>query len=118
MAAIDTTPVNRLGDTLTEAANLVSDLSDVDDAAAHLILSASLSKVPRRTGSLASGHTIVAGHIRNQRPYAVPVHAGYTVGTRKVAGRPWLVQGEAAAHTQAVELYSDRLDKAIGKVKA
>lgn len=116
MTAIDTAPAERLVKDLSAAQKKLGDLDDVNQAAAVLILRASEPYMPRRTGSLASGHVVTAGRITNQRRYAVPVFAGYRRGRTVVAGRPWLVKGEAAAHDKAVDLYVDRINDTLGKV--
>lgn len=117
-ASVDGLP--RLVDGLEGTAHELGRLQDLNRQAVELVARDSLARAPRKTGQLATGTTVLAdddtGTLRNDRRYALPVHAGWRRGNAIVAGRPWIAETALRDDQDVADLYQGHVDTQIGKV--
>lgn len=116
-----------LRSTLRKAGDDLTELKGVNAAAAGIAAGRAQSWAPVRSGALAasvrSSGTKTAGIVRtgNNRksasgvPYAGPIHWGWPA--RNIKANPFLSYSAQATEPTWIKLYTDYLDKTVGKIK-
>lgn len=116
-----------LRSTLRKAGDDLTELKGVNAAAAGIAAGRAQSWAPVRSGALAasvrSSGTKTAGIVRtgNNRksasgvPYAGPIHWGWPA--RNIKANPFLSYSAQATEPAWIKLYTDYLDKTVGKIK-
>lgn len=116
-----------LRSTLRKSGDDLTELKGVNAAAAGIAAGRAKSWAPVRSGALASSvrssGTKTAGIVRtgNNRksasgvPYAGPIHWGWP--SRNIKANPFLSYSAQSTEPTWIKLYTDYLDKTIGKIK-
>lgn len=119
--------MRNLRSTLRAAGDDLSELKAVNASAASIASARAQQWAPRSSGALAgsvrSSGTKTAGIVRagnNRRsasgvPYAHPIHWGWP--RRNITANPFLSYAAQATEPTWIRLYTDYLDKTIGKIK-
>lgn len=103
--------------------DLKNELKDAHKAVSELIVKRALPKVPVLTGrlkasvrSLAS-QTAARGAVGGKRlPYAPPIHWGWPA--HNIPRRPFLLDALNESQSEGVDVYEQRLDRLLDKVRS
>ena len=124
--AVRVVGADRLAATLHQFAQSLGDMSDANRAAGETIGSAARTRVPRRTGRLASSmRTDVSPtdvDVSFGAVYAAPIHwgVGPRVGLRgphNIAASLFLTAAFAAQEDTIADIYLAAIDSRLGKVQ-
>lgn len=126
-AGVQIEGMRSLRSTLRKAGDDLTELKGVNAAAAGIAAGRAQGWAPVRSGALAasvrSSGTKTAGIVRtgNNRksasgvPYAGPIHWGWPA--RNIKANPFLSYSAQATEPAWIKLYTDYLDKTVGKIK-
>lgn len=95
---------------LDRAAARLTNLADVDEAAAQLVLTRANTTVPRKSGFLADSATVTTidggATLVYAAPYAAAVHAR----------TPWAADALDASAEAVLDLYADAAEQALDEI--
>jgi hypothetical protein len=120
-AKVELEGFDTLASTLSAAGRDLESMPGANGQAGDIIVRGALSRVPRRTGALAStiqsqpdreGAVVVAGS-----PPRVRYAAVIEYGSRYVGAQPYLTPGAEATQDQWMRVYQSGVEDALGKVR-
>lgn len=120
--AVEVVGLGKLARTMKRAGVELTELKDLNRAAADAVAPSAISSAPRQSGRLAgdvrTAGTQRAGIVRAGRasiPYAGPVHWGWPA--RGIKPQPFLADAAHQTEPAWTEIYLAGIEKIIGKIE-
>lgn len=108
-----------LAQTTRAAAQGIRDLNKPNQAAGRLIITASRSGVPIRTGRLAASVALTVTDtevtIGSNLIYAPVIHNGWPA--HHIKARPWLAQAAEANQDRVIDTYADHVTTQLDRIQ-
>lgn len=106
---------DQLSATLHRAGDEIAKLDESADAVGKLILEASRTRAPVRTGNLVASGGYKGSQVTYEAPYSGPIHWGWAA--RGIQAQPFLWGAANATQAAWLDVYANLVQEELNKVR-